>query len=48
VKKLSTGGKLDHLADKAIGFVSDYPEISYEDGLTRMGPLKNRNENRPV
>jgi len=48
VKKLSTGGKLDHLADKAIRFVSDFEEISFEDGVSRMGPVKNRNENRPV
>jgi hypothetical protein len=48
VKKLSTGGKLDHLADKAMSFVSDYEEISFEEGLKRMGPIKNRNENRPV
>lgn len=48
VKKLNTGGKLDHLADKAMGFVSDYEEISFEEGLKRMGPIKNRNENRPV
>jgi hypothetical protein len=48
VKKLNTGGKLDHLADKAIGFVSGYEEKSFEDVLKLMGPVKNRNENRPV
>lgn len=48
VKKLSTGGKLDHLADKAMAFSELYEEISFEEGLKRMGPVKNRNENRPV
>lgn len=48
VKKLGTGGKLDYLADKAIGFVSNYEEKSFEEVLKLAGPLKNRNENRPV
>lgn len=48
VKKLSTGGKLDYLADKAMGYVTDYETTSFKDGLTKMGPIKNRNENRPV
>lgn len=48
LKKLSTGGKLNQLADQAAGFVSDYTEKSFEEVLTLMGPVKNRNENRPV
>lgn len=48
VKKLSTGGKLDHLADKALRFAETFEEITFEEGLRRMGPVRNRNENRPV
>ncbi|MGQ0682652.1 hypothetical protein [Bradyrhizobium sp.] len=48
VKKLNTAGKLDHLLDAAIGFAENYDAISLEEGLARMEPVKNRNENRPV
>ncbi|WP_454631833.1 hypothetical protein [Bradyrhizobium cenepequi] len=48
IKKLDTAGKLDHLLDAAKGVDARYDEISYEDGLARMAPVKNRNENRPV
>ncbi|UGA42097.1 hypothetical protein HU230_0027655 [Bradyrhizobium quebecense] len=53
IKKLDAGGKLDYLLDAANDIErSDlelsYDEISYEDGLKRMEPVKNRNENRPV
>ncbi|MGA2779001.1 MAG: hypothetical protein ABSF94_15710 [Steroidobacteraceae bacterium] len=48
LKKLDTAGKLDAIADKAIGFSADFELISYEDGLRRMGPVRNPNENRPV
>ncbi|NNM57781.1 hypothetical protein [Acidocella sp.] len=48
MKKLSTGGKLDQLADKAISFVSDYQEKSFEEVLKLTTPVRNRNENRPV
>jgi hypothetical protein len=48
VKKLNTAGKLDHLLDAATGFAENYDIISFEEGLARMEPVKNRNENRPV
>jgi hypothetical protein len=48
VKKLNTAGKLDHLLDAAMGFDEKYDVITYEEGVTRMEPVKNRNENRPV
>lgn len=48
IKKLDTGGKLDFLLDAATGLHAQYPAISYEQGLEVMGPIKNRNENRPV
>ncbi len=47
-KKMDTAGKLDHLLDAALGFKEAYPIITLEDGLARMEPVKNRNENRPV
>jgi hypothetical protein len=48
IKKLDTAGKLDYLLDAAKGVDADYAEISYEEGLAKMEPVKNRNENRPV
>ncbi|MFG1424612.1 hypothetical protein [Roseixanthobacter glucoisosaccharinicivorans] len=48
VKKLDTAGKLDHLLDAAIGFNEAYTPITFEEGVARMEPVKNRNENRPV
>ncbi|MGY4422079.1 hypothetical protein ACVWY2_004528 [Bradyrhizobium sp. JR6.1] len=48
IKKLDAGGKLDYLLDAAKDLDQSYDEISYEDGLKRMEPVKNRNENRPV
>lgn len=48
LKKLDTAGKLDKVADKAKSFAANWPEISYEEGLKRMGPVRNPNENRPV
>ncbi|MGE0113758.1 MAG: hypothetical protein AB7T07_02575 [Steroidobacteraceae bacterium] len=48
LKKLDTAAKLDAIADKAMQFSADYEEISYEEGLKRMGPVRNPNENRPV
>jgi hypothetical protein len=48
IKKLDAGGKLDYLLDAATGLHAQYPAITYEKGLELMGPLKNRNENRPV
>ena len=48
IKKLDTAGKLDYLLDAAVKLDAPYELISYEDGLARMGPVRNRNENRPV
>lgn len=48
VKKLNTAGKLDHLLDAAMGFDEKYDIITFEEGVARMEPVKNRNENRPV
>ncbi len=48
LKKLDTPAKLDAIADKAASFTADYPEISFEEGVKRMGPVRNPNENRPV
>jgi hypothetical protein len=48
LKKLDTAAKLDAIADKAMQFSADFEEISYEEGLRRMGPVRNPNENRPV
>lgn len=48
LKRLSTGGKLDAIADAAAKFNASYEKISYEEGLKRMGPVRNPNENRPV
>ncbi|HUI22031.1 MAG TPA: hypothetical protein VLZ74_13435 [Methylocella sp.] len=48
IKKLDTAGKLDYLLDAARGFDEKYEAITYEQGLALMGPVKNRNENRPV
>lgn len=47
-KKFDAGGKLDYLLDAATALDVSYEEISYKDGLKRMGPVKNRNQNRPV
>lgn len=47
-KKFDAGGKLDYLLDAATALDISYNEIPYEDGLKRMGPVKNRNQNRPV
>jgi hypothetical protein len=48
IKKLDTAGKLDYLLDAAKGFDGKYDVITFEEGLARMEPVKNRNENRPV
>lgn len=48
LKKLDTAGKLDAVADAALAFGESFPEITYEEGLTLMGPVRNKNENRPV
>ncbi|MDX9952306.1 MAG: hypothetical protein RBS75_09450 [Methylophilaceae bacterium] len=48
LKKLDTAAKLDAVGDKALTFSASYPEITYEEGLKLMGPVRNPNENRPV
>ncbi len=48
MKKLSTAGKTDHVLSAALGYSGSFEEISFEEGLQRMEPVKNRNENRPV
>ncbi len=48
IKKLDTAGKLDYVLDAALGQTCKFDVITYEQGLARMEPVKNRNENRPV
>lgn len=48
IKKLDTAGKLDVIAGKALAFTADYPEITYEEGLKVMGPVRDVTANRPV
>ena len=48
IKKLDTAGKLDYVLDAAVGFNEKYDVVTFEEGLARMEPVKNRNENRPV
>jgi len=48
LKKLDTAGKLDALADAALKFDARFEAIRFEEGLQRMGPVRNPNENRPV
>lgn len=48
IKKLNTAGKLDFVLDTAMGLDAKYETITYEQGLELMGPVRNRNENRPV
>ncbi|MFZ5532157.1 MAG: hypothetical protein ACOY5H_01285 [Pseudomonadota bacterium] len=48
LKKLDTGARLDRIYDTAKGYSDRLPEMSFEEGLERMGPVRNPNENRPV
>lgn len=48
LKRLDGGGKIDAIADAATAFAATYPAITYEDGLARMGPVRNIYANRPV
>jgi len=48
VKKLSGAEKLEYVLDKVAAFKADYPELSYDEGVATMEPVRNRNENRPV
>lgn len=47
LKKLDTAGKLLAMADAAARFNQKFEEISFEQGLKVMGPIKIK-ENRPV
>ena len=47
MKKLDTAGKLQIVADGAAEFTEKFPEITFEEGLKIMGPIKIP-ENRPV
>lgn len=47
LKRLDTAGKLQIVADAAAEFTESFPEISFEEGLKIMGPIKIP-ENRPV
>ena len=48
LKKLDTAGKVDKVADTALGFSDSFPSMSYEEGLKVMGPVRDPGENRPV
>lgn len=48
LKKLDTAGKIDRLADAAQQYASAFPEISYEEGVALMGPVRDPGANRPV
>lgn len=48
LKRASTAGKIDAIAEAALAFSDSFEIIAYTEGLKRMGPVRNRNENRPV
>ena len=48
LKRLDTAAKLDKVADTALKFSDKFPDLTYEEGLKLMGPVRNQNENRPV
>ncbi len=48
LKKLDTAGKHDAVVNGALDFDEDFEPLTYEDGLKVMGPVRNKNENRPV
>lgn len=48
LKKLDTAGKTDRVADAALKFDITFDTLTYAEGLTLMGPVRNPNENRPV
>lgn len=48
VKKLDTAGKTEFVLSAAAGFDGDHELITFEKGVELMGPVRNRNENRPV
>ncbi|SFG43443.1 hypothetical protein SAMN05518801_12612 [Novosphingobium sp. CF614] len=48
VKKMNGAEKLEYVLATLAGTTMPFPEISYEDGVVAMEPVRNRNENRPV
>ena len=48
LKKLDTAGKLDAIANAALKYDITFDTITYTEGLSLMGPVRNPNENRPV
>ena len=48
IRKLDTAGKLDYVLDALVEYKFDFTPTTFEDILAKAGPIKNRNENRPV
>lgn len=48
LKKLDTAGKTDRIVDAAAKLQGTFEPITYVEGVARMGPVRNPNENRPV
>ena len=48
LKKSSVGAKTDAIADAAAKFDGKFDAITFAQGVERMGPVRNRYENRPV
>ena len=48
LKKLDTAGKTDAIVDKAMSFSQSFPKVGYDEGVAKMGPVRNLYENRPV
>lgn len=48
IKKMSGAEKLEYVLNRLAETKMAYPEITYEEGVATMEPVRNRNENRPV
>ncbi|MEJ2408278.1 MAG: hypothetical protein P8Y48_02805 [Novosphingobium sp.] len=48
VKKMNGAEKLEHVLNTLTETAMPFPDLSYEDGVATMEPVRNRNENRPV
>jgi hypothetical protein len=48
LKRASTAGKTDAIADAAAKFDGKFNAISFAQGVERMGPVRNRYADRPV
>lgn len=48
LKRLDTAAKLDAIANAAMKYDVTFDTITYSEGLSLMGPVRNPNENRPV